>query len=151
MAFIGEISTAGPEGNSSRRRRCVWGSTKDNDSLMVGLRHQPAQETDVASLVYPGAYQTESPPRAGLLPRCGASTRSRHRPGHAAAHRDAASVVPGRVSALGSGRVESLADVRRACNHQPGVEVACKTLYDRLVRVGCATFMRGMLARLIDQ
>jgi len=56
------------------------------------------------------------------------------------------------VSALGSWRVESLADVlRRACNHQPGVEVACKTLYDRLARVGCATFMRGMLARLIDQ
>ena len=28
---------------------------------------------------------------------------------------------------------------------------ACKTFYDRLAGLGCATFMRGMLARLIDQ
>ncbi len=55
------------------------------------------------------------------------------------------------VSTLGSGRVESLADVLRAFNHQHGVEVAYKAFYNRLARIGFATFMREMLARLIDQ
>ena len=55
------------------------------------------------------------------------------------------------VSTLGGGRVESLADLLRAFNHQNGVEVAYKAFYNRLARVGFATFMRGMLARLIAQ
>jgi hypothetical protein len=55
------------------------------------------------------------------------------------------------VSTLGSGRVESLADLLRAFNHQHGVEVAYKAFYNRLARIGFAVFMRGMLARLIDQ
>jgi hypothetical protein len=55
------------------------------------------------------------------------------------------------VSTLGNGRVESLADLLRAFNHQNGVEVAYKAFYNRLARLGFATFMRGMLARLIDQ
>jgi hypothetical protein len=55
------------------------------------------------------------------------------------------------VSTLGSGRVESLADLLRAFNHQNGVEVAYKAFYNRLARMGFATFMRGMLARLLDQ
>lgn len=55
------------------------------------------------------------------------------------------------VSTLGSGRVESIADLLRAFNHQNGVEVAYKAFYNRLARIGFATFMRGMLARLIDQ
>ena len=55
------------------------------------------------------------------------------------------------VSTLGSGRVESIADLLRAFNHQNGVEVAYKAFYHRLARIGFATCMRGMLARLIDQ
>jgi hypothetical protein len=55
------------------------------------------------------------------------------------------------VSTLGSGRVESLADLLRAFNHQNGVEVAYKAFYNRLARIGFATVMRGMLARLLDQ
>ena len=55
------------------------------------------------------------------------------------------------VSTLGSGRVESLADLLRAFNHQNGVDVAYKAFYNRLARIGFAVFMRGMLARLIDQ
>lgn len=55
------------------------------------------------------------------------------------------------VSTLGSGRVESLADLLRAFNHQQGVEVAYKAFYNQLARIGFARFMRGMLARLIDQ
>jgi hypothetical protein len=55
------------------------------------------------------------------------------------------------VSTLGGGRVESLADLLRAFNHQNGVEVAYKAFYNRLARIGFATFMRGMLARLIGQ
>ena len=55
------------------------------------------------------------------------------------------------VSTLGSGRVDSLADLLRAFNHQNGVDVAYKAFYNRLARIGFATFMRGMLARLIDQ
>jgi hypothetical protein len=55
------------------------------------------------------------------------------------------------VSTLGSGRVDSLADLLRAFNHQNGVEVAYKAFYNRLARLGFATFMRGMFARLIDQ
>jgi len=54
------------------------------------------------------------------------------------------------VSALGSGHVESLADLLRAFNYQHGVHVAYKAFYNRLARVGFATFMRGMLARLIE-
>jgi hypothetical protein len=55
------------------------------------------------------------------------------------------------VSALGSGRVETLADLLRAFNHQQGVTVAYKAFYNRLARVGFATFMQQMLARLIAQ
>ena len=39
---IGKILAADPEGNASSRRPCIGGSTRDNDSLMLGLRHQPA-------------------------------------------------------------------------------------------------------------
>jgi hypothetical protein len=55
------------------------------------------------------------------------------------------------VSTLGSGRVESLADLLRAFNHQNGVEVAYKAFYNRLARAGFAAFMQQMLARLIAQ
>jgi len=55
------------------------------------------------------------------------------------------------VSALASAPVESLADLLRAFNYQHGVEVAYKAFYNRLARVGFATFMRGMLARLIER
>jgi len=55
------------------------------------------------------------------------------------------------VSALASGRVESLADLLRAFNYQQGVEVAYKAFYNRLARVGFARFMREMLARLLDR
>ena len=55
------------------------------------------------------------------------------------------------VSTLGSGHVESLADLLRAFNYQNDVTVAYKAFYNRLARVGFATFMWHMLARLIDQ
>ena len=55
------------------------------------------------------------------------------------------------VSALASARVESLADLLRAFNHQEGVDVAYKAFYNRLARAGFAAFMRGMLARLVDR
>ena len=55
------------------------------------------------------------------------------------------------VSALASAHVDSLADLLRAFNYQNDVEVAYKAFYNRLARVGFATFMRGMLARLIDR
>ena len=55
------------------------------------------------------------------------------------------------VATLGSGRVESLADLLRAFNHQNGETAAYKTFYNRLARAGFVTFMQRMLARLIDQ
>ena len=55
------------------------------------------------------------------------------------------------VSALASARVESIADLLRAFNHQQGVEVAYNAFYNRLARVGFAAFMRGMLTRLLDR
>lgn len=55
------------------------------------------------------------------------------------------------VSALASVRVESLADLLRAFNHQNGVHVAYKAFYNRLARIGFATFMRGMFRRLVDR
>ena len=55
------------------------------------------------------------------------------------------------VSTLGSGRVESLADLLRAFNYQNGVAVAYKAFYNRLARAGFATFMQHMLTRLLDQ
>ena len=55
------------------------------------------------------------------------------------------------VSALASGRVESLADVLWAFNHQPGVEVAYKAFYNWLARAGCTRFRRGRLTRLLDR
>ena len=54
------------------------------------------------------------------------------------------------VSTLASAQVESLADVLRAFNHQNGVTVAYKAFYNRLARVGFATFMREMFARLVE-
>jgi hypothetical protein len=55
------------------------------------------------------------------------------------------------VSTLGSGRVESLADLLRAFNYQNGATVAYKAFYNRLAREGFAAFMRQMLRRLLDQ
>lgn len=55
------------------------------------------------------------------------------------------------VTTLGSGRVESLADLLRAFNHQNGATVAYKPFYNQLARVGFVTFMQRMLVRLIDQ
>ena len=54
------------------------------------------------------------------------------------------------VSTLGSGRVESLADLLRAFNHQNGVEVAYKAFYNRFARVGFATFMVQESAALTE-
>jgi len=55
------------------------------------------------------------------------------------------------VSALASAHVESLADLLRAFNYQNGVTVAYKAFYNRLARVGFATFMREMFARLVER
>ena len=55
------------------------------------------------------------------------------------------------VSALASAHVESLADLLRAFNYQNGVTVAYKAFYNRLARVGFATFMRKMFARLVER
>ena len=53
------------------------------------------------------------------------------------------------VAALAGSRVESLADLLRAFNHQHGDVVAYKAFYNRLARVGFAQFMRAMLTRLL--
>jgi hypothetical protein len=55
------------------------------------------------------------------------------------------------VSALACARVESLADLLRAVNHQQDTTVAYKAFYNQLARVGFARFMRGMLTRLLDR
>jgi Transposase DDE domain len=55
------------------------------------------------------------------------------------------------VSALASAHVESLADLLRAFNYQNGVTVAYKAFYNRLARIGFATFMREMFARLVER
>jgi hypothetical protein len=55
------------------------------------------------------------------------------------------------VTALASGRVESLAALLRAFNHQQHVAVAYKAFYNRLARAGFAAFMRGMLTRLLER
>jgi hypothetical protein len=55
------------------------------------------------------------------------------------------------VSALASTPVESLADLLRTFNHQNGVTVAYKAFYNRLARIGFATFMREMFARLVER
>ena len=47
--------------------------------------------------------------------------------------------------------MESLADLLRAFNYQNGVTVAYKAFYNRLARVGFATFMREMLVRLVER
>lgn len=54
------------------------------------------------------------------------------------------------IVALGSGKIESLADLLREFNHQNGVAVAYKAFYNRLARASFVTFMRQMLARLIE-
>ena len=53
------------------------------------------------------------------------------------------------VSALAGANVYSLADLLRTFNDQNGVQVAYKVFYDRLARLGFATFIRGMCLRLI--
>lgn len=54
------------------------------------------------------------------------------------------------VSTLGSVRVESLADLLRAFNHQNGVTAAYKAFYNRLAHAGFAAFMREMFTRLVE-
>lgn len=54
------------------------------------------------------------------------------------------------IVALGSGKIESLADLLREFNHQNGVAVAYKAFYNRLARGSFVTFMQQMLARLIE-
>lgn len=54
------------------------------------------------------------------------------------------------IVALGSGKIESLADLLREFNHQNGVAVAYKAFYNRLARASFVTFMRQMFARLIE-
>ncbi len=60
MRFIGKIFSGRSPRGMRASGRVVGGSTRDNDSLMLGLPHQPAKETDIAHLVYDRAYQTES-------------------------------------------------------------------------------------------
>ena len=55
------------------------------------------------------------------------------------------------VSALGGGRVESLAALLRTFNHQNGVQVAYKAFYNRLAGAGFQAFMREMCLRLMAQ
>ena len=54
------------------------------------------------------------------------------------------------VSALAGARVESLADLLRAFNHQQGGDVAYKAFDNRLARVGFARFMRAMLTSALS-
>ena len=55
------------------------------------------------------------------------------------------------VAALGSAKVQSLADLQREFNHQNGVRVAYKAFYNRLGHAGFAVFMREMFARLLKR
>jgi hypothetical protein len=55
------------------------------------------------------------------------------------------------ITALAAGRVESLADLLRAFNHQNDVCVAYKAFYNRLARAGFADFMRQMFVRLVGR
>ena len=54
------------------------------------------------------------------------------------------------LSDLAGAEVESLADLLRTFNDQNGVQVAYKAFYNRLARLGFATFIRGMCPRLIE-
>ena len=55
------------------------------------------------------------------------------------------------VTGLARGKVESLADLLREFNHQNGLAVAYKAFYNRLARESFVSFMRQMLARLIER
>ena len=47
------------------------------------------------------------------------------------------------VSALAARRVDTLADLLRVFNYQPGVRVACKAFHNRLARPGFEAFMQA--------
>ena len=136
---------------SSPWRRCAGGSTRINDSLMLGFPHQPAEETALPTLSMPELTKLSHTLARALsvdeVNQLGRHTGQAQRLRRVTPHR----LFLAMVSTLGSGRVESLADLLRAFNHQHGVEVAYKAFYNRLARIGFAVFMRGMLARLIDQ
>lgn len=55
------------------------------------------------------------------------------------------------VSALATGKVESIADLLREFNHWNEVTVAYKAFYNRLARPSFATFMKQMFTRLCTQ
>lgn len=55
------------------------------------------------------------------------------------------------IAGLADGNVDSLADLLREFNRHNHVLVAYKAFYNRLARPGFAKFMRGMLARLVEQ
>lgn len=53
------------------------------------------------------------------------------------------------IGALGSARVESLADLLREFNHQNGTQTRYKAFYNRLARPSFSEFMRQMLGQLL--
>ncbi len=53
------------------------------------------------------------------------------------------------VTALGSAKIESLADLRREFNYRHRVHVAYKAFYNRLAHAGFSEFMRQMFRRLV--
>ena len=55
------------------------------------------------------------------------------------------------VTALGSAKVESLADLRREFNYRHRVNVAYKAFYNRLAQAGFTEFMHQMFRRLVDE
>jgi hypothetical protein len=115
---------------------------------MLGLRHQPAKEAALSL--------TELTKSRNILARAlstadvnalGRTTGQATRLRTVTPHRLFLAVV----SALGSARVESLADLLRTFNHQNGVRVAYKAFYNRLARAGFGAFMREMCTRLMAQ
>jgi hypothetical protein len=118
---------------------------------MLGLRHQPAEETPMPTLSTPELTKLSHTLARALsidqVNQLGRDTGQAERLRTVTPHRLFLAVV----ATLGGGRVESLADLLRAFNHQNGETVAYKAFYNRLARAGFATFMQRMLARLIDQ
>jgi len=118
---------------------------------MLGLPHQPVRRLPLSTLSTTELIKVRDALARALsgddVNQLGRDTGQAKRLRTVTPHRLFLAVV----SALGSAHVESLADLLRAFNYQNGVTVAYKAFYNRLARVGFATFMRKMFARLVER
>src|SRR5216117_1744613 len=129
-------------------RRYIGGSTRDNNSLKLGLPHQPVRRLPLSTLSTTELIKVRNALARALsvddVNQLGRDTGQATRLRTVTPHRLFLAVV----STLASAHVESLADLLRAFNHQNGVTVAYKAFYNlSSANIPCGRIPRDWGAR----